>query len=623
MNKKIAIKNFRVFKDYSDFELKPITILTGTNSSGKSSFIKALKLIQNNISTSTPDASNFNKLEFNIQDTYSLGGFSKINSIYSDEKDIYFKISYSNDLFGELYSEIVYEPNNSYRKDEGVIKKHTIYKDGKILIEIKYDEEECLLKKSFDNKDIWVRVFFELLKETKHFRDVIKIIRTIRSGGELSNEENLIVEELGKKGFIYDLPDHGQMGSFYNNKNENYINTTAYILTNSLRTEKVFFQFDFYDKIESYKIKNFKNINYSLIDEKDKESVYHLTSELLDNGISTIDELEIIINEITKNYINNDLLVNSKVQLHPDLDYTRDLNRLPNSRGTRIIKTDQGFEAKTVFDDFKTSNDFIKSKIAIEPQKSDSINKVCNVLDSIINDVLEDAYKAFYEIKSYPFIGADRFDMQRFFLYNNESKFMQIMNKFLAFDSVELKNKFNFINKWLKELNIADELIVDYDIDGAGIKIYLLNNGQKTLLSDVGYGINMLIPLIVSLVSYENSYVFIEEPESNLHPSVQSKLALLFLDAYNMYGTRSVIETHSEYLIRKFQVLIADIKINIKAKDVNIYYLYHPEKIPRGNEQIYLMEIRDDGIMKNSFGEGFFDESGNLGVELLNLINLN
>jgi AAA15 family ATPase/GTPase len=32
-DKKIRVKNFRVFKDYAEFEIRPITILTGSNNS--------------------------------------------------------------------------------------------------------------------------------------------------------------------------------------------------------------------------------------------------------------------------------------------------------------------------------------------------------------------------------------------------------------------------------------------------------------------------------------------------------------------------------------------------------------------------------------------------------------
>ena len=42
----ISLENFRVFKNKCSFELAPITILTGANSSGKSSVIKALNLMK-------------------------------------------------------------------------------------------------------------------------------------------------------------------------------------------------------------------------------------------------------------------------------------------------------------------------------------------------------------------------------------------------------------------------------------------------------------------------------------------------------------------------------------------------------------------------------------------------
>lgn len=46
--KRFGIKNFRVFKEYQEFRLAPLTILTGPNNSGKSSLNKALLLIQEN-----------------------------------------------------------------------------------------------------------------------------------------------------------------------------------------------------------------------------------------------------------------------------------------------------------------------------------------------------------------------------------------------------------------------------------------------------------------------------------------------------------------------------------------------------------------------------------------------
>ncbi|MBK7159493.1 MAG: AAA family ATPase [Ignavibacteria bacterium] len=55
------------------------------------------------------------------------------------------------------------------------------------------------------------------------------------------------------------------------------------------------------------------------------------------------------------------------------------------------------------------------------------------------------------------------------------------------------------------------------------------------------------------------STLLTEQPELHLHPKLQSELAILFADTINKtsgYGNM-IIETHSEHLIRKIQVLIA------------------------------------------------------------------
>ena len=44
MLKKIGLNNVRSFKDLKDLEIKPITVLCGTNSSGKSTILKSLLL---------------------------------------------------------------------------------------------------------------------------------------------------------------------------------------------------------------------------------------------------------------------------------------------------------------------------------------------------------------------------------------------------------------------------------------------------------------------------------------------------------------------------------------------------------------------------------------------------
>jgi AAA15 family ATPase/GTPase len=106
----------------------------------------------------------------------------------------------------------------------------------------------------------------------------------------------------------------------------------------------------------------------------------------------------------------------------------------------------------------------------------------------------------------------------------------------------------------------------------------------------------------------------IEEPESNLHPKLQSLLVDMLYDATKNYPIKFILETHSEYIIRKMQVLVA--KEQYDSKEIldkecpfRVYYL------PKGGKP-YDLDFRVDGKFTNEFGTGFFDEASNLAFEI-------
>ena len=183
-----------------------------------------------------------------------------------------------------------------------------------------------------------------------------------------------------------------------------------------------------------------------------------------------------------------------------------------------------------------------------------------------------------------------------------------------------------FINYWFKKFNIIED---EVDLD---LAIKMLENSRE--LEKEGYGIQQIIPLIIILSlseklhnsdltddkdqwmksmfdQYLNTKKFlIEEPEANLHPSFQSKLADLFLDAWIKYDHEFVIETHSEYLIRKLQYHVGSGKIDPSV--INIYYFDKDEE-PRK------ININKDGSLSEEFGPGFYDEADNIAIEIFKL----
>lgn len=131
-------------------------------------------------------------------------------------------------------------------------------------------------------------------------------------------------------------------------------------------------------------------------------------------------------------------------------------------------------------------------------------------------------------------------------------------------------------------------------------------------LADLGTGYSRLVRLLLEANEAPSEFglLVLEEPESNLHPDLQSRLADLFV-AMVQREQRLLVETHSEYLIRKLQYLVATGKAN--SKDIVIYYLG-----PHPTAEDHVREITLDkaGMLSQPFGPGFFDEAANLMVDL-------
>ena len=89
----------------------------------------------------------------------------------------------------------------------------------------------------------------------------------------------------------------------------------------------------------------------------------------------------------------------------------------------------------------------------------------------------------------------------------------------------------------------------------------------------------------------------------------------MFYDAWQKYNVNFIIETHSEYLIRRSQVIVAGrkYKSNAEVEEKCPFQTYY---IPNGAHP-YSLGYRKDGKFKEKFGSGFYDEASNLAFEIL------
>src|SRR5690606_34974284 len=87
------------------------------------------------------------------------------------------------------------------------------------------------------------------------------------------------------------------------------------------------------------------------------------------------------------------------------------------------------------------------------------------------------------------------------------------------------------------------------------------------------------------------------------------------------FNIQFLIETHSEYLIYKFQEYIGR-KI-FSPSDVKVYYFNHPNDVRQGLKDNYISHVKidTDGSIdyEKYFGRGFFDEQTNLKLSLFNI----
>lgn len=98
--------------------------------------------------------------------------------------------------------------------------------------------------------------------------------------------------------------------------------------------------------------------------------------------------------------------------------------------------------------------------------------------------------------------------------------------------------------------------------EGAGYYQALVKIGRHStpaLLTDVGFGVSQVLPIIVLLYyAPENSTIIIEQPEIHLHPLAQSALADLFINVVERRGLQILFESHSEHLLLRLQRRIAE-----------------------------------------------------------------
>lgn len=602
---KIAFRGFRGFGPDTDFiEIKDLTIFTGKNGSGKSTFIKLFRLFSKFIGSN----SSFDQIigsTIDIDDDI-LGGrenLIKENSdinpciiirkrfeLYAFEHDICFSFSC------EEYQ---------LKLDKVVI---LISSENKKLFEFKSD---IVVANSAMIYDLYINA-----AESYNLCSEYLLFKSLKDSDNDSNynfkyfKKNDLNSELEEKLKYHKQPLH---------------DNTKLIHINQVGTEN----YPFYCTEYAYTGCNFQILeipNVSLFYKKSE------IAELLDE-YDNYWELESII---------CDELGHTKEEI-----VTRLTNRV-NFELENLILSSHSLNYEGMYTEAARSNILhsFQNFNNIDFESTDGLSLLSEVVTYIISfkkaiwfNLLRGTYllyemEVFDDLKIIAYLysqsGVQNYSYRSYNLFDKQNSFTLFLRHFKNLTIEDRAEVLHFVSTKLIDLQIADSILIEI-VDTTGF-IYLVKGDNKIALIDDGSGINNIVSLLLFLASNISFYdvdeceytdekikiLIIEEPESNLHPQLQSKMADLIAEFVWNSFSMVIVETHSEYLIRKLQYLVA--KKKFLADKIALYYFDFDQFHGSSEISFYPIEIKENGTLSREFGPGFLDEADNLSIDLFTLL---
>lgn len=167
------------------------------------------------------------------------------------------------------------------------------------------------------------------------------------------------------------------------------------------------------------------------------------------------------------------------------------------------------------------------------------------------------------------------------------------------------------VAEWLKHLGLIESFAVTpigRGRDEYEVRVRAPGRTQEVLLTDVGFGVSQVLPVITQcFYASPGSTLILEQPEIHLHPAVQAGLADLFVDAAAMRedGARRdvqlIVESHSEHLLRRLLRRIADETVD--HANVALYFV----RAGPSSSVIEPLDVDALGNVRN-WPEGFFGD---------------
>jgi predicted ATPase len=164
------------------------------------------------------------------------------------------------------------------------------------------------------------------------------------------------------------------------------------------------------------------------------------------------------------------------------------------------------------------------------------------------------------------------------------------------------------LESWFGQFTIPGVPIQIVDLDKQGIQVQIASRS----LDRFGTGASQVLPILALVLSRKpGDVVLIEQPELHLHPGGQQYLADLFMTATSM-GVQLILETHSEYIVNRVRRGVV-----LGLIDSGSVQMVNFEQDYRGLAQVTGVDLTESGGFAD-WPRGFF---ANTEDDLLDIIN--
>ena len=743
MNTKYTIKNFRVFDEKGvTVDIKPITILTGCNSSGKSSIVKSMVLLNTYIDKLQEDYKAFgkvnlkkHKLDFTKDTTISLGNFDRVRQNGSKNRTITFQYQVHSLLMGEdVKVSLVFVSDDNDELKDGYLKEITILNLANDIIYTSSEEKQCsanynLIVSNFfrfaygqllvflQNEYTYHRYYLYGLQTEDEFHnslaDMPTEVRVSQERKEKSLKELKSMIDVflssydssyGEKSLI-DMQKwekiNGKDHYAFTDDNKKdpliarWLDGHYEIVDISLRWGTLFY-FPLLEQLYNVDSSSFKDTLLKMImgitnEEEVLYAIDKISNDFISSGVESFGEYFKMKETTFLNFEDNDFnlwgpyiggteflkIGNCDNGAITDGSYLQWTRRLLGPDFTEyeghivsLIAPGESEKWKDCPVDFHVLYDVLMNinlllngsdNIFYSKDDSDSKKRYHTFHHHLFDMFKEYASMVMKEVvtsaipQNLLYTGTSIVNVKRDYSLDSNDSFVNLVKRYFA-ARLYYKNSRekgilgtdDFMSRWIQKLGLGYSVGIEVNPSGSSFAVRIYKSAEDTvgtILAEEGYGVTQIVTILLRIMTaileshnnrildrfsaldlneegkravkytYPETTIAIEEPEVHLHPKFQSMLAEIFVDAYTNHNVHFIIETHSEYIIRKLQLLVAN--KDVKNSDISLLYVYDKINRPDCEPQVKKIEVSDKGMLLGRFGEGFFDEADELSMNLL------